>query len=213
MRTGAKDLIHVPFGMVSVMGSKMSTREGNMLLLEDILNTSVDKVRALIEQKNPALENKDEVAEMVGLGAIIFNDLSNNRIRDIDFNWDEALNFEGNTGPYVQYTYARTCSVLSKADASETPSSIISHEAERALSVVLALYPERIAQAARELEPSVISRYLLDVCAVFNRFYHDCPILKAEGDVRTLRLSLTAATGRVLQSGLELIGIACPKAI
>ena len=209
----AKDLVHVPFGTVSIDGAKLATRTGNVILLEDLFKEATEKTLAIINEKNPTLENKEEVASAVGVGAVVFHDLSNNRIKDINFIWDEVLNFDGNTGPYVQYTYARCCSILEKA-GDFGKSNTITAEAERNIIKTLALFPEKVEQARRDLEPSVISRYLLDVCQEFNRFYHDCPVLKAEDEaVKNLRLAIVKGTSTVLHNGLTLIGLKCPKNI
>ncbi len=210
----AKNLVHVPFGTVSIDGAKLATRTGNVVLLEDLFKEATDKTLAIINEKNPGLENKEEVASAVGVGAIIFHDLSNNRIKDINFVWDEVLNFDGNTGPYVQYTYARCEGILDKAGKYDKKILALTDDAEYNIIKTLELFPEKINQARCELEPSVISRYLLDVCQEFNRFYHDCPVLKADGDkVRNARLAIVEATGSVLKRGLELIGLKTPKNI
>ena len=211
----AKGLVHVPFGTVSINGEKLATRTGNIVLLEDLFADAISRTLAIIEQKNPDLPDKQEVAKQVGVGAVIFHDLSNNRIRDINFVWDEVLNFDGNTGPYVQYTYARTAGILEKAgDAAAHNGFVFSSPLENALVKTLKLFPDKVAQARMEYEPSVVSRYLLDVCADFNRFYHDCPVLKAEDPgVRGTRLALVRATSTVLKTGLALIGLAQPNNI
>ena len=211
-------LIHVPFGTVSIEGAKLATRTGNVVLLEDIFRIATQKTLEIINQKNPNLENKEEVASAVGVGAVVFHDLSNNRIKDINFMWDEVLNFDGNTGPYVQYTYARCCGVLEKSPVTleirEESGYVLTEEAESALIKTLKLFPEKVRQAREDLEPSLISRYLLDVCADFNRFYHDCPVLKCEDEnVRRTRLALVKATSIVLKNGLTLIGLKTPKNI
>ena len=209
----AKDLVHVPFGTVSIDGAKLATRTGNVILLEDIFREATEKTLAIINEKNPTLEDKEEVASAVGVGAVIFHDLSNNRIKDINFIWDEVLNFDGNTGPYVQYTYARCCGILEKA-GSYGKGGLLTEDAEYNIVKTLSLFPEKVEQARRELEPSVISRYLLDVCQEFNRFYHDCPVLKAENEeTRNTRLDIVKATGIVLKNGLGLIGLKAPKNI
>ncbi len=209
----AKDLVHVPFGTVSIDGAKLATRTGNVILLEDLFREATEKTLEIINEKNPTLENKEEVASAVGVGAVIFHDLSNNRIKDINFIWDEVLNFDGNTGPYVQYTYARCCSILEKA-GSYGKDGAITHPSEVDIIKTLSLFPEKVEQARRDLEPSVISRYLLDVCQEFNRFYHDCPVLRAEDEkVRSTRLAIVEATSVVLSNGLKLIGLKRPKNI
>ncbi len=209
----AKDLVHVPFGTVSIDGAKLATRTGNVILLEDIFREATEKTLAIINEKNPDLADKEEVASAVGVGAVVFHDLSNNRIKDINFIWDEVLNFDGNTGPYVQYTYARCCGILEKAGEFKN-SGKITENAECNIIKTLGLFPEKVEQARRELEPSVISRYLLDVCQEFNRFYHDCPVLKAEDEeVKNTRLAIVKATSTVLHNGLKLIGLKTPKNI
>lgn len=209
----AKDLVHVPFGTVSIDGAKLATRTGNVILLEDIFKEATEKTLAIINEKNPDLENKEDIASAVGVGAVIFHDLSNNRIKDINFIWDEVLNFDGNTGPYVQYTYARCCGILEKA-GNFTNAGKITEDAECNIIKTLGLFPEKVEQARRELEPSVISRYLLDVCQEFNRFYHDCPVLKAQDeDIKNTRLEIVKATSTVLHNGLKLIGLKTPKNI
>lgn len=213
----AKDqLVHVPYGTVSIDGAKLSTRSGNVVLLRDLFAAAIEKVSAIMKEKNPDLENRDEIAESVGVGAIIFYYLSSGRIRDINFIMDDALSFEGNTGPYAQYTYARTCSILRKAgeagiDDPEAPASLdgigVSEE-ENALIKTLGLFPDKVSQAVREYEPSVITRYILDVCADFNRFYHDEQILSCEDEkARLFRVKLTACTRYVLGTALGLICI------
>ena len=209
----SKDLVHVPFGTVSIGGEKLATRTGNVILLEDLFKEATEKTLAIINDKNPDLADKEEVASAVGVGAVIFNDLSNNRIKDINFIMDDVLNFDGNTGPYVQYTYARCCGILEKA-GEFTKCGKITEDAECNIIKTLGLFPEKVEQARRELEPSVISRYLLDVCAEFNRFYHDCPVLKAEDEeIKNTRLAIVKATSIVLHNGLKLIGLKTPKNI
>ena len=209
----AKDLVHVPFGTVSIDGAKLATRTGNVILLEDLFKEATEKTLAIINEKNPNLADKEAVASAVGVGAVIFNDLSNNRIKDINFVMDDVLNFDGNTGPYVQYTYARCCGILEKAGKFQNCGKL-TEEAECNIIKTLGLFPEKVEQARRELEPSVISRYLLDVCQEFNRFYHDCPVLKAEDEeIKNTRLAIVKATSVVLHNGLKLIGLRTPKNI
>ena len=204
-------LVHVPYGTVSVNGAKLATRTGNVVLLKDLFAAAIEKVTEIMEEKNPALKGREDIAEAVGVGAIVFYYLSNNRIKDINFNMEDALSFDGNTGPYVQYTYARSCSILEKAkDAGEvvtTPDHItLTAPEERALCVVLSQYEERVRMAIRDYEPSVITRYILDVATAFNRFYHECAIFTAvDPAVRATRLALTQATNYVLGSAFGLI--------
>ncbi len=212
-----KDLVHVPFGTVSIEGAKLATRTGNVVLLEDIFRIATQKTLEIINEKNPDLADKQEVASAVGVGAVIFHDLSNNRIKDVNFVWDEVLNFDGNTGPYVQYTYARCSGIIDKAaDAGVKGEGeyTLTDDSEITLVKTLKSFPEKVQQAKKELEPSVIARYLLDVCADFNRFYHDCPVLKAESDdVKNTRVALVKASANVLNNGLALIGLKRPKNI
>jgi len=213
----AKDLVHVPFGTVSIEGAKLATRTGNVVLLEDIFRIATEKTLEIINQKNPDLADKEEVASAVGVGAVVFHDLSNNRIKDVNFMWDEVLNFDGNTGPYVQYTYARCFGILEKAAAEGIDGKgelCLTDDTESALIKTLKAFPEKVEQARCDLEPSVIARYLLDVCADFNRFYHDCPVLRAEDvKVKNTRVALVKATSIVLNNGLALIGLKRPKNI
>lgn len=207
-------LIHVPYGTVSINGEKLATRTGNVILLRDLFAESIEKVSKIMEEKNSAPENKEAVAEAVGVGAIIFYYLLNNRIKDINFVLEDALNFDGNTGPYAQYTYARTCSVISKAGGVPNivpDKSMVTCAAEASLLKSLSIFPEKVLEAIDEMEPSVITRYILDVCAAFNRFYHECQIVTAEDPVsRDFRINLTACTKTVLGNAFELI---CMKKI
>ncbi len=212
----ADELVHVPYGTVSVDGAKLATRTGNVILLKDLFRASIDKVKTVMEEKNPDLENKDEVAEAVGVGAVVFYYLYNSRIKDINFTLDQALSFDGSTGPYAQYTYARTCSILEKArTAGVSPAGgKTTHESESALLKVLSRFPERVEAAIGEYEPSHITRYAIEVCTAFNRFYRDCPILTAESDeAKAFRIRLTAATRQVLQTALRLICLKTPEKI
>ena len=199
-------LVHVPYGTVSINGAKLATRTGNVVLLKDLFEAAIDKVRGIMEEKNPNLEGKDDVAEAVGVGAIVFYYLTNNRIKDINFNLEDALSFDGNTGPYVQYTYARTCSLLEKVEKSFGGKIVITADEEAALLKTLCQYEEKVLTAIRDYEPSVITRFILDVAVAFNKFYHECSILNAEDDnVRVTRILLTEATKHVLGSAFSLI--------
>ncbi len=201
-------LVHIPYGTVSINGAKLATRTGNVVLLKDLFAAAIEKVTEIMEEKNPALRGRTDIAEAVGVGAIVFYYLSNNRIKDINFNMEDALSFDGNTGPYVQYTYARACSILEKAGGTpETVDAVsLTDPLEKALCLVLSQYEERVRLALRDYEPSVITRYILDVATAFNRFYHDCSIANAEDEtVRKTRLALTAAVKAVLGSAFGLI--------
>lgn len=204
------ELVHVPYGTVSVNGAKLATRTGNVVLLRDLLGAAIEKVTEIMETKNPALKGRTDVAEAVGVGAIVFYYLSNNRIKDINFSMEEALSFDGNTGPYVQYTYARACSILEKAgvtDGTPAPAELtLTDPLEKVLCVTLSEFEERVRMALRDYEPSYITRYILDVATAFNRFYHDCAIVTAEdAAVRETRLALTRATKYVLGRAFGLI--------
>lgn len=200
------ELVHVPYGTVSLNGEKLATRTGNVVLLKDLFALAIEKVAGIMEEKNPNLENKEEVAEAIGVGAIVFYYLSNNRMKDINFVMEEALSFDGNTGPYVQYTYARACSVLSRAGKIGDFSVKITTEEEATLVKTLCRFGERVCAAIADYEPSYITRFILDVAAAFNRFYHNCPILSADDpEVRASRLRITAATKTVLGNAFDLI--------
>ncbi len=200
------ELVHVPYGTVSLNGEKLATRTGNVVLLKDLFALAIEKVSGIISEKNPNLENKNQIAESIGVGAIVFYYLSNNRMKDINFVMEEALSFDGNTGPYVQYTYARACSVLTRAGEVGECGILIETEEEAALAKVLCRFGERVCAAIADYEPSYITRYILDVAAAFNRFYHNCPILSAENEnVRASRLKLTEAAKIVLGNAFDLI--------
>jgi len=213
----AKNLVHVAFGMVSMDGSKLSTRAGNVIFLEDILKEAVDKTKTIIEEKNPQLPNKDVVARQVGIGAVIFDDMYNNIIKDIQFSWERVLNFDGETGPYVQYTHARACSVLKKAglDLENLPEfkidfSAISDDATVGIIKELAKFNEVISAAASSYEPSYVARYSIDLAQAFNKFYHDNPILVEDEVMKNSRLAIVAATKNTLKNALYLLGIDSP---
>lgn len=214
----AEDLVHVPFGMVSMEGGKLSTRKGNVILLEDILNEAIEKTRKIIEEKNPNLENKGFVAEKVGIGAVIFDDMYNNIIKDIQFSWDRVLNFDGETGPYVQYTHARACSVLRKGGIDLAIDSFTDIDYENLsdhesfeLMKTIAQFPYVIKEAANKYEPSFIARFVVNVAQAFNKFYHENPILVEDEKVKNARLAVVAATKFVIESALFLLGMAAPE--
>ncbi|MGE5558594.1 MAG: arginine--tRNA ligase [Bacillota bacterium] len=210
----AKDLVHVPFGLVSLEGEKLATRKGNVVLLQELLEETIKMTREIIEDKNPALENKEEVARDVGVGAVIFSDLSNNRIKDVVFSWKEALNFDGETGPYVQYTHARACSIIRKAGKEPAcginPELLIDAPAFKVIKTIYR-FPEIILQAVKELEPSIISRYLIDLAQDFNGFYHECQVLVEDTGLMQARLALAYAVKTVLAAGLRLLGLKAPE--
>ncbi len=207
----AKDLVHVAYGMVSLEDGAMSTRKGKVVWLEDVINKCVEKAYAVINEKNPNLENKEDVAEKVGVGAVIFGALYNNKIKDITFSYDKVLNFDGETSVYVQYTCARAFSVLSKANALIAYEVCEPCEQEFELLKALADFPEIVRSAGEKYEPSYVARYCVDVAQKFNKFYFDCKILQAEEGVRDYRLAITAATYQTLCNALSLLGIGVPE--
>jgi len=202
---------------------KMSTRRGDVIKMEELIDEAVEKTRAIIEEKNPALPNKEAVAEQVGLGALIFNRLYNSRIKDTIFNWQNMINFDGETGPYVQYCHARTCSVLDKAaekgaitaDFAQTDfdASLLTGAEAFNVSRLLYDYPAAIADAAEKNEPFLIARHLMALAQAFNAFYHHHIILTDDTATKTARLKLTAAVQSVLQNGLQLLSIHAPRAM
>ncbi|MEA4816119.1 MAG: arginine--tRNA ligase [Lachnospiraceae bacterium] len=208
-----KDLYHVPFGLVSLESGKLSTRKGNVVLMEELLNEAVSETLKIINEKNPELEDKYNVAKQVGIGAVIFNDLYNGRIKDVVFSWSRMLNFDGETGPYVQYTHARACSILKKADSSfkDVDFSLLSDSASIEIAKLIDSYPDKIKEAAEKHEPSIITRRLVDIAQAFNRFYHDNPILNSDENLKCARLLVVSAVKTTLSSGLSILGIKAPE--
>ena len=211
----ANSLVHVPFGLVSLETGKLSTRKGNVVLMADLLNEAVQKTREIIEQKNPNLEDKEKVANQVGIGSVIFNDLFNSRIKDVVFSWDKMLNFEGETAPYVQYAHARACGVLEKADDLDTGSkadfSTLTDDASLDLIKLLYGFPAKISEAGNKYEPFVLTRHLVAIAQSFNRFYHENEVLTAAENVKAARLALVKVVKSVLRTGLNLLGVAAPE--
>ncbi|HIY45583.1 MAG TPA: arginine--tRNA ligase [Candidatus Borkfalkia excrementipullorum] len=207
----AKDLVHVAYGMVSLEDGSMSSRKGRVVYLEDVINRCIEKARGIIAEKNPSLENKDEIAKTVGVGAVIFGALYNNKIKDITFSYDKVLNFEGETSCYVQYTCARAHSVLEKGGTARscTAKEVCPQEFE--IVKQLAEFPAMLRDALDKYEPCFIARYAVDLAQKFNKFYFDCSILNADEDTRAFRLSLTEATLVVLKNALSLLGIGVPE--
>lgn len=206
----SKDCIHVGFGLVKFADKKLATRTGDVILLEDALNEGVKRALDLIEQKNPSLENKEDTAKKVGIGSIVFAYLKNNRERDIVFNWDDILNFDGETGPYIQYTYARSKSILRRAsDFNEAPDfNKLNAFEEFELVKLIADFNNTILVAIDKYEPSVLTRYIIDVAKAFNKFYNQCPIMNCEDTgLKASRLKLVEATTYVIKNGLSMLGI------
>ena len=208
-------LQHVPFGMVSLPTGKMSTREGNIVKLEELLKEAIARAKEIIEEKNPDLENKDEVAKKVGVGAVIFNDLSNSRIKDEIFDWNQILNFQGETGPYIQYTYVRTKSVLEKAGyipkIEEITFEKLLDESSKNTIKLLYNFENTLIQVTQKEEPSILSRYLIELAKAFSNFYNENKILTEDRDVQNARIYLTYAVGNVLKTGAKLLGIEMPN--
>ena len=208
------ELVHVPYGTVSINGAKLATRTGNVILLKDLFAEAIARVKEIAREKHPDEAECQAIAEKVGVGAIVFYYLSNNRMRDINFMMEDALSFDGNTGPYAQYTYARCCSVLEKVDATAEMTDAPLSELEFELAKTLSVFPEKILGALSEYEPSIVTRYILDLCAAFNRFYHECSIAGCEdAALRSSRIALTGATKQILGTALRLICMQSPEKI
>ena len=211
----ADGLIHIPYGLVSLDGAKLSTRSGNIIYAEDILKEAIERASAAIQEKNPELKDKEDTAKKVGVGAIIFHDLFNQRIKNVDFSWKDILSFEGTTGPYAQYTYARAKSILRKAadmtGETEIDYHVLTDDVTYSLLKVLSGYEEAVLNAAEKYEPSIVARYVIALAAAFNKFYHECPILQAEEKTKQARLSVTNFVQQVLKDACGLLGMECPE--
>jgi arginyl-tRNA synthetase len=229
--TWAKDCVHVAFGLIRFGAQKMSTRAGTLLLLEDVYREAFERTRKMIEEKNPDAPDKDEIARRLAVGALFFADLKNDRIQDVEFDWDEILNLEGDTGPYIHYAYVRISSILRKAasglstldsrlpsnEKTDAPScwahldsldfSSFQAPEERVLISQLARYPDAIEAVAQAYKPSFLARYLLSLAQNFSVFYHKCPVLQAERQLRDARLLLVHCVATVIKDGLRLLGI------
>ena len=219
-RDWAPSCVHIPFGLVRLEEGTMSTRHGRVVFLEDVLNGAVEKTREIILEKNPNAENVDEIAATVGIGAVIFNELSNNRIKDYVFSWNQVLNFDGETGPYVQYTHARLSSLLRKAgeeaaskalDVDSMDFSLIKGEAAMELVKLIYAYPEVVRQAGERYEPSLITRHIVDIAQNFNKFYHDEHIIVDDENEKLAKLAIVHATKTCLKNGLDLLGVKAPE--
>ena len=213
-----KGLEHVSFGMVLLPTGKMSTREGNIVKLEELLNEAIERAKEIIEQKNPELENKEEVAKKVGIGAIIFNDLANSRVKDEVFDWNNILNFQGETGPYIQYTYVRTKSVLEKSgvkidNISFDMINFDSLEDTYSQNIIKLLYDFHniLVQVTEKNEPSILSRYLIELAKAYSVFYNENRIMVEDTSIKNSRIYLTFAVEKVLKIGANLLGIEMPE--
>ena len=208
-------LEHVSFGMVLLPEGKMSTREGNIIKLEELLNEAISRAKEIIEQKNPDLENKKEVAKKVGIGAVIFNDMSASRIKDEVFDWNTILNFQGETGPYIQYTYVRTKSVLEKAGylpkIEDVNTENLSDDYSMAIFKLIYNFEDVLVQVTDKNEPSILARYLIDLAKAYSSFYNENKIIVEDKEVQDARIYLTYATSEVLKQGANLLGIEMPE--
>lgn len=210
----AENCVHVAFGMVSFEGEALSTRKGNSVHLDDLLELAQKKALEIINEKSPELPDKEKVAKQVGIGAVIYTDLSNNRIKDIDFRWERALNFDGESAPYVQYTHARCCSVVRKAAEMSLPdpdwNALTDDEAQNLLRL-MSRFPDVIREAAEKYEPSMITRAVTDIAQAFNKYYYEHRILDGDLHQASARVALTEASATLIRTGLHLIGIEAPE--
>lgn len=209
--------VHVDFGLFRFPEGKMSTRKGNVIFLEEVLDKAITLARNIIEEKNPQLKNKEEVAKAVGIGAIIFGDLSNDRVRDVEFSWERMLSFEGETAPYIQYTHTRACSILRKAQqehslaiTKEVNFTSLSQPEELQLIKLLYGFPEVLVKAAESYKPHHLAQHLIGLAQAFNEFYHKHPVISEQRQVMKARLLLVDGTKQVLEIGLNLLGIKAP---
>ncbi len=210
-REWAKDLVHVQFGMVSYEGQPLSTRHGHVVFLADVIENTVSAARRIIEEKNPALENKEETAESVGVGAVMFFALGTQRIKDVDFNYDKVLSFEGETAPYLQYTHARCRSVLAKADKpTDYDPALLTDDDSYAVIKLLADWNDTVREAAEKYEPSIVARRLIDIAQAYNRFYISGRIITDDAPLTAARLKLTETVADTLREGLDLLLIKAP---
>ena len=213
-----KGLVHVTYGMIRLKTGKMSTREGNVIYINDLIEEAIKKSKDIILAKNPELENIDEVAKKIGIGALVFNYLKSGKNKDIIFDLDDTLRFDGETGPYIQYTYCRTKSILEKVgfnmsnvDISNVDFSKLNTKQEVELVKQLQKYPDTIKKAAEEYEPSILARYLIEVATLFSRFYNECSVANEEDKkIKEARCVLVYATSLVIKNGLDILGIECP---
>lgn len=210
-----EQLVHIPYGLVSLEGAKLSTRSGNIIYAEDILLEAIAKIKEIINEKNPDLPDKEETAKKIGVGAVLFNDLYNQRIKDVSFKWEKLLNFDGETGPYVQYTYARCASILRKVDdfivGNEIDYSLLTDQESMDLLKEISRFPKIVKDAADKYEPSVVARFSVDVAQAFNKFYNANRINVEDTNVRNARVTLVYLTKKTIKDALLLLGIECPE--
>jgi arginyl-tRNA synthetase len=208
-------LLHVAFGMISLPEGKMSTRRGRVVMLDHVIKEVIDLAEKTILIKNPELKDRKNIAKDVGIGALKYADLSRDRIKDVKFDWDEILSFEGDTGPYIQYTHARACSILRKSKLKSIPkkfdTSLLKDAKEKAIIRKLVEFPETVVRASEDCKPHYIANYVFSLATLFNEFYQSIPVLKAKKGVREARLALVFAVKTVLKNGLSLLGIEAPE--
>ena len=208
-------LEHVQYGMVRLATGKMSTRGGNVIKVEELLNEAIQRVEKVIEEKNPDLENKLEEATKIGIGAVIFNNLASTIIKDQIFDWDNVLNFQGETGPYIQYTYVRTQSVLEKAkkvpNANEIDAKLLTDELSSSVLKLIYNFNDILVQVTEKNDPSILSRYLIELAKSFSVFYNENKIICEDEKIQRARVYLTFAVGKVLKQGAKLLGIEMPN--
>ena len=217
----ANQCVHVPFGLVRLEEGTMSTRHGRVVFLEDVLNGAIEKTKEIIEEKNPDIENLEEITSQVGIGAVVFNELSNNRIKDYTFKWDQILNFDGETGPYVQYTHARCASLLRKVgdetiakaqEANNVDFALLAKlDSAYELTKLIYAFPGIVEQAGEKYEPSIITRHIIDIAQCFNKFYHDEHIIVEDEAEKISKIALVVATKRVIATGIGLLGMKAPE--
>ena len=209
----AEDLVHVDFGMMNLREGKMSTRKGRVIYLEEVLRRAVELVRGIIAEKNPELRDREAVARAVGIGAVVFNDLKNGRVKDVLFDWDQVLNFDGETGPYVQYTHARLCSILRRHGRPVDAARVDFTKTKEAgtLLALLGRFPSFVAAAADAFEPSILTGHLLEVAQTANNFYREHRVLGEPAETEKARLAVVDAARIVLANGLRLLGVAAPE--
>ena len=208
----AEGMSHIPYGLVSMGGQKLSSRKGNIIYAEEILQESIIRALAAIQEKSPDLENKEEAAKKIGIGAVVYHDLANQLIKDVQFKWEAVLNFDGMTAPYIQYTFARANSILKKVTMAEEiiDYRVLTDDISYEVIKNLGQYPDMVAEAAEKKEPCVIARYVYHLAVSFNKFYQDCRIIGEESGVVTARYCLTKAVAVVIEDAMALLGIECP---
>ncbi|MHC4777861.1 MAG: arginine--tRNA ligase [Planctomycetota bacterium] len=213
-RDFSKAMVHVPFGVILMGGQRGKTRKGEVVLLSDVLDEAQDRTGAMIEKKNPDLADASAVASAVGIGAVVFNDLKNKRIKDVNFDWEEVLSLDGDSGPYVQYAHVRACGIFRKFGGPAPEKADLGRlveEAELDLVHKIGRFPETVRRAAETFELSVVAQYLLEVAASFHRFHHHHRVLSDDGDLTAARLMLVDAARHTLKNGLTLLAIDAPE--